>query len=48
MREQVIQIVEQYIDAVRHNDADSSLLLGCLASQLPTTSLRRDQKSSHR
>ena len=24
MREQMIQVVEQYIDAVRHNDARSS------------------------
>jgi hypothetical protein len=32
MREQVIQVVEQYIDAVRHNDASASSWTASTAS----------------
>jgi len=40
MREQVIQVVEQYIDAVRHNDASALPLHPDAVCEFPTNTYR--------
>jgi len=40
MREQVIQVVEQYIDAVRHNDASALPLHPDAVCEFPTSTYR--------